>query len=74
MERERIKFRQINKRKFYSCTNKKRYRTANEAEKQNKHIARVFAKSGEEAKKMRVYYCEFCDGYHLTSHIRREAI
>jgi hypothetical protein len=43
------------------CLDKKRYDKSILAEKEAAEFSKLYKK------KIRVYYCEFCTGYHLTS-------
>lgn len=58
MPRERHK--DEHKRRYFSCEKKQRYRT--------QHIAREAANRAftERGVRLRCYYCQYCNGYHLT--------
>ena len=59
----RLAFRSRNYRRaevYSQCLKKKRYATEGDAS----HMARLRCRAGKE--QLRVYYCIFCEGYHLT--------
>lgn len=53
------------KRVFFSCDKKRRYKTEHDATCASH---RVFKERGT---RLRVYYCNYCRGWHLTKHVNR---
>ena len=52
---------------FSQCKGKRRYADEFRA----REVARLRMRSGSEP--LRVYHCEFCDGYHLTHKMKHES-
>jgi len=51
--------------KYFSCSRKVRYATQSEATRQARKAEK------ERGVEIRVYFCNFCNGYHLTKQMRR---
>ncbi len=55
---------------YRSCKGKVRFETEDDAANYQKGVIRVRSRHDERIDKLRLYYCENCDGFHFTSKLK----
>ena len=55
---------------YRSCRGKVRFDTEDEAANYQKGVVKLRSRHDERVDKLRLYYCDNCDGFHYTSKLR----